>query len=91
MASVMLANVTYEQAEDVVEMLEEVEGVSTVTLDNTEDYYKGSNALLSITVDEKDGNPENIETMNRVKEVFDGRDFFCYGFHCSSVAACVSY
>lgn len=76
MASVMLANVTYEQAEVVVEMLEEVEGVSTVTLDNTEDYYKGSNALLSITVDEKDGDPKNIETMDRVKEALADYDFY---------------
>ncbi len=76
MASVMIANVTYEQAEDVVEMLENVKGVSSVTLSNTAESYKGSNALLSITVDEKDGDPENIKTMNRVKEALADYDFY---------------
>ncbi|MBQ8279257.1 MAG: MMPL family transporter [Roseburia sp.] len=76
MASVMIANVTYEQAEEIVEILEKVEGVSSVTLDNTEDYYVGSNALLAITVDEIDGAPENIETMKRVKEALTGYDYY---------------
>ena len=32
--------------------------------------------LLSITVDEKDGDPENIKTMNRVKEALADYDFY---------------
>ena len=76
MASVMVANVTYEQAEEVVEMLEDVEGVSSVALSNSKESYKGSNALLSITVDEKDGDPKNIETMNRVKAALADYDFY---------------
>lgn len=76
MASVMIANVTYEQAEEVVELLEHIEGVSSVVLDKTEDYYRGSNALLAVTMDEKDGDPENIETMNRVKESLAGYDYY---------------
>lgn len=76
MASVMIANVTYEQGEAIAEMLEAVEGVSSVTLDNTEDAYQGSNVLLSITTDEIDGDARNIETMNRVKEALEGYDFY---------------
>lgn len=76
MASVMIANVTYEQGEQIAEMLEEVEGVSAVALEQTEDYYRGSNVLLSITTDEIDGDAKNIETMNRVKEALADYDFY---------------
>lgn len=44
MASVMIANVTYDQALDVVDIVEAVPGVSSVVLDNSKDYYNGTNA-----------------------------------------------
>ena len=76
MASVMIANVTYEQALQVVDIVEAVPGVSSVVLDNSKDYYNGTNALLTVNVDGIDGEPENIETMNRVKEALTGYDYY---------------
>ena len=76
MASVMVANVTYEQAEDVAKMLKDVKGVSSVMLEKSEEYYSGTNALLTVNVDGIDGDPENIETMNRVKEALEGYDYY---------------
>lgn len=76
MASVMIANVTYEQALQVVDIVEAVSGVSSVVLDNSKDYYNGTNALLTVNVDGIDGEPENIETMNRVKEALTGYDYY---------------
>ena len=76
MASVMIANVTYEQALQVVDIVEAVPGVSSVVLDNSKDYYNGTNALLTVNVDGIDGEPENIETMNRVKEALAGYDYY---------------
>lgn len=76
MASVMLANVTYEQALDVVEIIENVEGVTSVMFDNTADFYVGTNALLTVNVDGLDGDAENIETMNRVKEAIADYDYY---------------
>lgn len=76
MASVMIANVTYEQALQVVDIVEAVPGVSSVVLDNSRDYYNGTNALLTVNVDGIDGEPENIETMNRVKEALTGYDYY---------------
>lgn len=76
MASVMIANVTYDQALDVVDIVEAVPGVSSVVLDNSKDYYNGTNALLTVNVDGIDGEPENIETMNRVKEALTGYDYY---------------
>ena len=76
MASVMIANVTYEQAEDVAELIENVKGVSSVVLDKTADYYSGTNALITVNVEGIDGDPENIETMNRVKKALEGYDYY---------------
>ena len=76
MASVMIANVTYEQAEEVAELIENVKGVSSVVLDNTKDYYVGTNALMTVNVDGIDGDAENIETMNRIKEALTGYDYY---------------
>ena len=76
MASVMIANVTYEQALDVVEIIEGVEGVSSVMFDNTTDFYVGTNALLTVNVDGLDGDAENIDTMNRVKDAIADYDYY---------------
>ena len=76
MASVMIANVTYEQALDVVEIIEGVEGVTSVMFDNTADFYMGTNALLTVNVDGLDGDAENIDTMNRVKEAIADYDYY---------------
>ncbi|MBR3770576.1 MAG: MMPL family transporter, partial [Lachnospiraceae bacterium] len=76
MASVMIGNVTYEQALDVVEIIENVDGVTSVMFDNSEDCYVGTNALMTVNVDGLDGDAENIETMNRVKEALAGYDYY---------------
>lgn len=76
MASVMIANVTYEQALDVVEIIENVDGVTSVMFENTTDFYMGTNALLTVNVDGLDGDAENIKTMNRVKEAIADYDYY---------------
>lgn len=76
MASVMIGNVTYEQAKEVVDIIEDVEGVTSVIFDNTPDYYVGTNALLTVNVDGLDGDAENIGTMNRVKEAISDYDYY---------------
>lgn len=48
-ARVMVSNITYTRAEELVEKLEEVNGVKEVAFDDTEDHYAGTNALYDIT------------------------------------------
>ncbi|MBR5566223.1 MAG: MMPL family transporter [Roseburia sp.] len=76
MASVMIGNVTYEEALDVVEIIKKVDGVTSVMFDNTEASYVGTNALMTINVDGLDGDVKNIETMNSVKEALAGYDYY---------------
>ena len=76
MASVMIANVTYDKGTQIADMLTNIKGVSSVMLENNRDSYSGSNVLLTINVDGIDGDPENIETMNRVKEAIKEYDYY---------------
>ncbi|MBR4027238.1 MAG: MMPL family transporter [Lachnospiraceae bacterium] len=58
MADLMFANVTYEEAEKIYEEIKAIEGVQSVTFDNTTAHYNNVSALFSITFDypEKDEN-----------------------------------
>lgn len=75
-ASVMLTNVTYEQAERVAENLANVPGVKGVEFDNTSDHFVGTNALISITVQGEDEDQISIETMSRVEEQLQNYDTY---------------
>ena len=50
-AKVMLTNVTYNQADELVSELEDIDGVKQVTFDDSSDHYKGTDALFDITFD----------------------------------------
>ena len=49
--SIMLDNVTFDTAERIASELEEIDGVTSVTVENDEDSYKNGAALLSVTFD----------------------------------------
>ena len=48
-AKVMLANVTFNQADSLVDSRENVDGVKEVAFDDSSDHFKGTNALFDIT------------------------------------------
>ena len=50
-AEVMVDSVSYEQAEEILGRIEEIEGVKSVDFDDSEDHYKESAALFNITFD----------------------------------------
>ena len=53
-AKVMLVNVTYDEAQAVSERLEAVDGVQSVTFDDTKEHYTNASALYNITFDYSD-------------------------------------
>ena len=55
-ANVMVSNVTYQTALDLSKKLERIEGVSEVVFDSTEEHYKNSSALFTISFDGEDWN-----------------------------------
>lgn len=50
-ARIMVCNVTLEKAEEIAGLLEEMEGVSMLTFDDTEEHYHDMEALFDVTFD----------------------------------------
>lgn len=72
--SIMLENITYEKAEQIAAELEEIEGVTSVTVENDEDSYKNGSALLSITFDGEEEDQISKDAMIQVKEKLEPYD-----------------
>ena len=75
-ANVMVSNVTYQTALDLSHKLEDIDGVSGVTFDDTEDHYKNSSALFTISFDGEETDPATVEAMNEVLSALDGYDVY---------------
>lgn len=75
-AKVMLSNVTYEQAEKLAGRMELLEGVKSAALGMDEEHYSGTNVLIEITVDGSEGEERSIQTMDEVKELLTGYDYY---------------
>ena len=72
--SIMLDNVTFEKAEEIASELEEIDGVTSVTVENDEDSYKNGSALLSITFDGEEDDQISKDAMKAVKEKLEPYD-----------------
>ena len=59
-ARVMLSNITYDQARNVADTLELIDGVTEVAFDDTEDHYQNASALFDVTFDGEAGDPAAI-------------------------------
>lgn len=75
-AQVLLANISYDRAQEAADMIEDINGVTSVTFDNTEDYYKGTSALLDVTFDGEEEDQVSIDAMNEIKDKLTGYDVY---------------
>ena len=75
-ANVMVSNVTYQTALELSEKLEGISGVSEVVFDDTQEHYKQSSALFTISFDAEETDPATIEAMNQVLAALDGYDVY---------------
>jgi predicted RND superfamily exporter protein len=75
-AKVMVSNITYEDAEALVEELEAVKGIKEVSFDQTRDHYRGSDALFDLTATGGDEDAKSIAAMNEVKELLSDYDVY---------------
>lgn len=86
-ATIMVSNITYEQAKQLSEKMEEVPGVSEVSFgdetdddtgeidaDNREDYYRNSAALFTVTFDGTAEDEVSIEAMQALEGLLSGYD-----------------
>ena len=75
-ARVMLSNVTQERAQNIADDLLEVEGVSRVTFDDTEDHYRSASALLDVSFDAEETDERAITAMHTIEDMLAPYD--CY-------------
>lgn len=75
-AQVLLANISYDRARETADMIEDINGVTSVTFDNTEDHYKGTSALLDVTFDGEEEDQISIDAMNEIKDKLAGYDVY---------------
>lgn len=72
--SIMLENVTFEKAEQIASELEEIDGVTTVKVENDEDSYKNGSALLTVTFDGEEDDQISKDAMASIKEKLEPYD-----------------
>lgn len=75
-ASVMLSNVTYGEAEKIAEEIKKIDGVSGVGFDNTEDHYKNTNAMFSVTFEGEETDEISVNAMNNIKSMLADYDMY---------------
>lgn len=75
-AQVLLANISYDRAQEAADMIEDINGVTSVTFDNTEDHYKGTSALLDVTFDGEEEDQISIDAMNEIKDKLTEYDVY---------------
>ena len=67
-ANVMVSNITYDQACRLSDQLSQIEGVSSVTFDDSEDHYKDASALFNVSFDDENGTPIVTQATDEVEK-----------------------
>lgn len=75
-AKIMLSNVTFEEADSLVKELEAIRGVKEVAFDNTEDHYRGTDALYNVTFSWEKEEERSKEALEKVKDALKGYDVY---------------
>ena len=75
-AQVMVANITYEDAQKLADELAEVKGVQSVDFDESTDHYHNVSAMFSVTFDADEDDDACLESLERVKETLADYDLY---------------
>ena len=73
-AEVMLSNIPYDRAEKVANRIKEVEGVSGVEFEHTEEFYLHASALINVTFDGVDTDELVVTAMDKIREITETYD-----------------
>ena len=75
-AEVMVANITYTDAEKLNDQISEVKGVQSVAFDQTTDHYASSSALFTVTFDYDETDDACLDALDAVKELLSDYDLY---------------
>ncbi|MCM1262763.1 MAG: MMPL family transporter [Butyrivibrio sp.] len=74
--NVLLANVSYEQAQEVCERIENIGGVFSVDFDDSTEHYTNGSAYYNITFDYDENDDACLEALAKVKELLADSDYY---------------
>ncbi len=72
----MVANISFEQAEAIKEQVEDIEGVFSVEMEEDKEHYNNGSALFNITFDYDEKEQACLDKLEEIKEFFEPYD--CY-------------
>lgn len=75
-AELMIANLTYEEAEQIHKELKEMDGVQSVTFDNTTAHYNNAAALYTIMFEYPEKNEECLVALDGILERYEAYDTY---------------
>ena len=81
-ARVMVSHVTRDIAADLAEQMERIEGVTSASTGGTDtpediaEYFKGADALISVTFDGEEDDPACLAALNEIRELLAPYDFY---------------
>lgn len=75
-ANVMVANLTYDEAEALQEEIEALDDVAMVQFDNTTRHYNDFSALYSVTFDYGENDEKCLEALDNLKTFLSGYDAY---------------
>ncbi len=75
-ARIMVCNVTLQEAEEIRERLEALEGVSMMTFDDTDEHYHNMAALFELTFDVETTDQAAQERLDQALELLAGYDVY---------------
>ena len=75
-AKLMLVNVSYDEAQAVSEQIADIDGVQSVSFDDTRDHYTNVSALYDITFDYSEDDDRCETVMNDIESSLSGYDMY---------------
>lgn len=75
-ARIMVCNVTYEEAERLAEQIREMDGVSMLDFEDSEDFYHDMEALFKVTFEGEAEDDISLSYLNSVLEALSGYDVY---------------
>ncbi len=77
-AQVMVANITYEEAEKIAADLAEIEGVELVAFDSTAAHYADASALFDVSFTGGNFDPTSLSAVAEIREQLENYDLTVY-------------
>ena len=71
-ANVMVSNITYGTALEIQEQLEDIDGVTTVDFDDTDEHYTNASALFSVSFDGEVGDAHAEQALQEIRDKLEG-------------------